>query len=124
MIVDAKVAIAEARETIAQAREMVDALEKTYSDLREAVSNPQPSISFIRETVAELQTNYNNTWNALLAQDEDIDNLIVAYEAMAKYEIGAVKVEPFYQPAVEINAIQMEVNGVVYGIDAMTLPEV
>ncbi len=92
LIEDAQETIKVARETIEQARTLVNNVEKTYTELRVAIANPQPSLSYIRETVATLEANYNAAWNALLDLDEDIDNLIVAYDELSKFEIGEINV--------------------------------
>ena len=125
LIADAKTTIAVARNTVANARELVDGAEKTYTDLRNAVANPEMSVAFVEKTVVELNANYVAAWNALLQLDQDIDDLIAAYDALAQYEIDAITVAPFYQEEVKINSVWVELaDGEKVGFDGMTLPEV
>lgn len=130
LIVDAKETIRVARVTIATARELVGNLENSYNDLRNAVTNPEPSLTYIKETIATFEADYNAVWNALLTLDEDIDNLIDAYEVLSQYEIGAIHVHREPISGFEVGPFEVTVDtdgdgeDEVYGIGKTELPDV
>lgn len=126
----ARTTIAEARETIAQAHEVVDNLEKGYNDLCDAINDADASVEYIEEKVELLADDYDAVWTAVLALDGNIDDLIVAYDALAEYEIGEVDVHRDSIKGFTVGPFQVEVDtdgdGVmeVYGVGVTELPDV
>lgn len=126
----ARTTITEARKTIAQAHKVVDNLENGYNDLCDAINDADLSIEYIEETAELLADDYDAVWTAVLVLDGNIDDLIVAYDALAEYEIGEIDVHRDSIDGFTVGPFQVEVDtdgdGVVevYGVAETKLPDV
>lgn len=92
----AEVALVEAKEALADAKALVEDIKATYATLHNAVTNPEVSVDFVRETVNTLNEQINALWTSALTLQTSLHELIAAYEELEGFAIDPIVIEDYY----------------------------
>lgn len=92
----AEVALVEAKEALADAKALVENIKTTYETLHNAVTNPEVSVDFVRETVATLNEQVNALWTSMLVLQTSLHELIAAYEELEGFAIDPIVIDDYY----------------------------
>ena len=103
----AEVALVEAKEALADAKALVEDIKATYATLHNAVTNPEVSVDFVRETVSTLNEQVNALWASMLTLQTSLHELIAAYEELEGFAIDPIAIEDYYFAGLVIEAFEV-----------------
>lgn len=103
----AEVALVEAKEALADAKTLIENVKATYATLHNAVTNPEVSAEFVRETVATLNEQVDALWDAALVLQTSLHELIAAYEELEGFAIDPIVIEDYYFEGLVIEAFEV-----------------
>ena len=104
----AEVALVEAKEALADAKTLVENVKATYATLHNAVTNPEVSLEFVRETVATLNAQINELWASALTLQTSLHELIAAYEELEGFAIDPIVIEDYYFAGLVIEPFEVD----------------
>ena len=103
----AEVALVEAKEALADAKALVENIKATYATLHNAVTDPEVSVDFVRDTVSTLNEQVNELWASMLVLQTSLHELIAAYEELEGFAIDPIVIDDYYFEGLVIEAFEV-----------------
>lgn len=103
----AEVALVEAKEALADAKALVENIKTTYATLHNAVTDPEVSVDFVRETVNTLNEQVKALWASALTLQTSLHELIDAYKELEGFAIDPIVIEDYYFAGLTIEKFEV-----------------
>ena len=100
--------VKEAKETIADAQAVVESIKTTYADLYDAVTSPEVSLSYVKQTYSDLQSQMQDLWDNVLTLQDSLHELEAAYEELEGFKIEPITIEKFEFDGFEVEEVTID----------------